>query len=88
MSNILGQLQNVYGTPGGDGTLETSFSNFTTALQALSTNSGSQSAQVSALSAAQSLAQQLNTTTHGHPVAALERRTGYRQLGGRRPTRI
>src|ERR1700692_4310634 len=25
MSNILGQLQNVYGTPGGVGTLETSF---------------------------------------------------------------
>jgi flagellar hook-associated protein 1 len=64
-SNILGQLQNVYGTPGGGGTLETTFSNFTTALQALSTSSGSQSAQVSALSAAQSLAQQLNTTTQG-----------------------
>ncbi len=65
ISNILGQLQNVYGTPGGDGTLETSFSNFTTALQALSTSSGSQSAQSSVLSAAQSLAQQLNTTTQG-----------------------
>jgi flagellar hook-associated protein 1 len=65
ISNILGQLQNVYGTPGGTGTLETTFSNFTTALQALSTSSGSQSAQVSALSAAQSLAQQLNTTTQG-----------------------
>jgi flagellar hook-associated protein 1 len=65
MSNILTQLQNVYGTPGGAGTLETSFSNFTTALQALSTSSGSPSAQVSALSTAQSLAQQLNTTTQG-----------------------
>jgi flagellar hook-associated protein 1 FlgK len=65
VSNILGQLQDVYGTPGGTGTLETTFSNFTTALQALSTSSGSQSAQVSALSAAQSLAQQLNTTTQG-----------------------
>src|SRR5580700_7951629 len=64
-ANILGQLQNVYGTPGGGGTLETTFSNFTTALQALSTSPGSQSAQVSALSAAQSLAQQLNTTTQG-----------------------
>ncbi len=41
MSNILSQLQSVYGTPGGDGTLETAFSNFTTALQALSTTSGS-----------------------------------------------
>jgi flagellar hook-associated protein 1 FlgK len=65
MSNILGQLQSVYGTPGGDGTLETSLSNFTTALQGLSANSGSQSAQISALSAAQSLAQQLNNTTQG-----------------------
>jgi flagellar hook-associated protein 1 len=64
-SNILGQLQSVYGTPGGAGTLETSLSNFTTALQGLSANSGSQSAQVSALSAAQSVAQQLNTTTQG-----------------------
>jgi flagellar hook-associated protein 1 len=64
-SNILSQLQDVYGTPGGGGTLETAFSNFTTALQALSTSSGSQSAQTSALSAAQSLAQQLNTTTQG-----------------------
>jgi flagellar hook-associated protein 1 FlgK len=64
-SNILTQLQNVYGTPGGDGTLETSFSNFTTALQALSANSGSQAAQAAALSSAQSLAQQLNTTTQG-----------------------
>jgi flagellar hook-associated protein 1 len=65
MSNILGQLQSVYGTPGSSGTLETALSNFTTALQGLSANSGTQSAQVSALSAAQSLAQQLNTTTQG-----------------------
>jgi flagellar hook-associated protein 1 len=65
MANILGQLQNVYGTPGGNGSLETAFSNFTTALQALSTSSGTQSSQVSALSAAQSLAQQLNTTSQG-----------------------
>jgi flagellar hook-associated protein 1 len=64
-ANILGQLQNVYGTPGGDGTLETAFSNFTTALQSLSTGSGSTSAQASALSSAQSLAQQLNTTAQG-----------------------
>jgi flagellar hook-associated protein 1 len=64
-SNILGQLQSVYGTPGASGTLETAYSNFTTALQALSTSSVTQSAQVSALTAAQSLAQQLNTTTQG-----------------------
>jgi flagellar hook-associated protein 1 FlgK len=65
MSNILGQLQSVYGTPGGTGTLETSFSNFTTALQALSTSSGSQSAQTAALTAAQSLTSELNSTTQG-----------------------
>jgi flagellar hook-associated protein 1 FlgK len=65
MSNILSQLQSVYGTPGGDGTLETAYSNFTSALQALSTSQGSQSAQTAALGAAQSLAQTLNTTTQG-----------------------
>src|SRR6202043_3841269 len=62
-ANILGQLQSVYGTPGGDGTLETSLSNFTTALQSLSSNPGDSSAQSVALTAAQSLAKQLNTTT-------------------------
>jgi flagellar hook-associated protein 1 len=65
MSNILGQLQSVYGTPGGQGTLETALSNFTASLQAISTSSGSQSAQSVAISAAQTLAQQLNTTTQG-----------------------
>ena len=64
-ANILGQLQDVFGTPGGDGTLETSFSNFTTALQALSTSQGSASAQTTALAAAQSLAQELNQTSQG-----------------------
>jgi len=65
INNILGQLQSVYGTPGGSGTLETTFSNFTSALQALSSNPGNGSAQSVALSAAQSLAQQLNSTTQG-----------------------
>jgi flagellar hook-associated protein 1 len=65
MANILGQLQSVYGTPGGDGTLETTLSNLTTALQSLSTNPGNQSSQNVALSAAQSLAGQLNSTTQG-----------------------
>jgi flagellar hook-associated protein 1 FlgK len=65
MANILGQLQNVYGTPGGDGTLETALSNFTGSLQSLSSNPGNQSAQSVALTAAQTLAQQLNATTRG-----------------------
>jgi flagellar hook-associated protein 1 len=65
MSNILSQLQSVYGTPGGDGTLENALSNFTTALQSLSNSPGDSSAQAVALSAAQTLAGQLNSTTSG-----------------------
>ncbi|WP_158668328.1 flagellar hook-associated protein FlgK [Bradyrhizobium guangdongense] len=65
MANILKQLQNVYGTPGNSGTLETALNNFTTALQALSTSSGASSAQTVALGAAQALATQLNVTTKG-----------------------
>jgi flagellar hook-associated protein 1 FlgK len=64
-ASVLNQLQSAYGTPGDSGSLETAFSNFTTAVQSLSANSGSPSAQVSTLTAAQSLAQQLNTTTQG-----------------------
>jgi flagellar hook-associated protein 1 len=64
-ANILGQLQSVYGTPGGAGTLETTLNNFTTALQSLSSSPGDSSAQSVALSAAQTLTQQLNTTTQG-----------------------
>jgi len=65
MASVLTQLQSVYGTPGEAGTLETAFANFTTALQSLATNSGSSSAQISAATAAQSLAQQLNAMTQG-----------------------
>jgi flagellar hook-associated protein 1 FlgK len=64
-ANVLSQLQSVYGTPGAAGSLETAYSNFTTGLQSLSTTSGSSSSQISALNAAQSLAQQLNATTQG-----------------------
>lgn len=64
-ANILKQLQNVYGTPGNSGTLETALNNFTSSLQALSTSAGSSSAQTVAVSAAQALATQLNVTTKG-----------------------
>jgi flagellar hook-associated protein 1 len=64
-SNILGQLQSLYGTPGNTGTLETAFNNLTSALQALSTSSTGLSAQTTALNAAQALTQQLNTTSQG-----------------------
>ena len=65
MASILKQLQNVYGTPGNSGTLETALNKFTTALQALSTSAGSSSAQTVAVGAAQALAKQLNVTTNG-----------------------
>ena len=65
ISNILSQLQSVYGTPGGDGTLENALNDFTTALQSLSNSPGDSSAQSVALSAAQALATQLNSTTQG-----------------------
>jgi flagellar hook-associated protein 1 FlgK len=65
ISNVLGQLQSLYGTPGGTGTLETTYNNFTSALQALSANSGASSARSLALATAQSLAQELNATTQG-----------------------
>jgi flagellar hook-associated protein 1 FlgK len=65
IASVLTQLQSVYGTPGEDGTLENAYSNFTTALQGLQTSSGSSSAQITALTAAQSLAQQLNATSQG-----------------------
>ena len=64
-SNILGQLQSIYGTPGGTGTLETTFNSFTSAIQALQTNTTGLSAQTTALGAAQALAQQLNATSQG-----------------------
>jgi flagellar hook-associated protein 1 len=64
-SNILTQLQSIYGTPGGTGTLETAFNNFTSAIQALQTSTTGVSAQTTALSAAQTLAQQLNSTSQG-----------------------
>jgi flagellar hook-associated protein 1 FlgK len=65
MATVLTQLQTVYGTPGNAGTLENAYSNFTTALQSLSTTSGSSSSQITAVTAAQALAQQLNATTQG-----------------------
>lgn len=65
MANILKQLQNVYGNPGGSGTLETALNTFTNSLQALSTSAGSSSAQTVTLAAAQALAQQLNVSTKG-----------------------
>ena len=65
ISNILGQMQSIYGTPGGTGTLESAYNNFSSAIQALQTNTTGLAAQTTALSAAQTLAQTINTTSQG-----------------------
>jgi flagellar hook-associated protein 1 FlgK len=57
------QLQDVYGTPGSSTSFDAMFNNFTTALQSLSTGPSSYSSQSEVLSAAQSLAQNLNSMT-------------------------
>src|SRR5215470_11398323 len=44
-SQFYQQLQQIYGTPGSSGAFDTSFNNLTTALQSLSTNPASYSAQ-------------------------------------------
>ncbi len=59
------QIQSVYGDPGSDGSLETIFNNFTTALQALTTSPDDPSTQGAVTGAAQVLTQQLNTMTDG-----------------------
>lgn len=57
------QLQQIYGQPGSSTTLDSTFNNFTAAVQALSTNPNSSTAQSQTIGAAQMLAQQLNSAT-------------------------
>lgn len=64
-ASFLSRLQSLYGVPGSASTLESAFGNFSSALQALSTSSDSQSARIGVVNAAQTLAQQLNLTTQG-----------------------
>src|SRR6478735_9833134 len=64
-STFLQNLQNVYGNPAETGTIEDSFNKLLTAFQGLSTSPDSQSARISAVSAAQSMAQTLNSATQG-----------------------
>jgi len=54
------QLQDVYGQPGSDNSLESVYNNFTNALQALSTSPDDPAARASVVSTAQLLTQQLN----------------------------
>jgi flagellar hook-associated protein 1 len=63
ISQFYQQLQQVYGTPGVSTSFDGIFNNFTTALQALSTSPSSTSAQIGVVSAAQALAQNLNSMT-------------------------
>jgi flagellar hook-associated protein 1 len=62
-SQFYQQLQQIYGTPGSATSFDAIYDNFTTALQSLSTSPSSYSAQAAVVSAAQSLAQNLNTMT-------------------------
>jgi flagellar hook-associated protein 1 FlgK len=62
-SQFFARLQQVYGQPGSDSTIETIFNGFTSALQALQTSPESQSARTAVLSAAQLLTQRLNGTS-------------------------
>jgi flagellar hook-associated protein 1 FlgK len=64
-ATFLANLQNVYGNPAETGTIEDSFNKLLTAFQGLSTSPDSQSARISAVAAAQTMAQTLNATTQG-----------------------
>ena len=62
-SQLYQQLQQVYGTPGSSSSFAGIFSNFTSAVQALSTSPSSYSAQTQVLTAAQALTQNLGAMT-------------------------
>jgi flagellar hook-associated protein 1 FlgK len=62
-ANLYQQLQQVYGQPGSSTTLDATFNNFTSAVQALSTSPNSTAAQSQTVATAQALAQQLNNAT-------------------------
>jgi len=65
LANALQRLQGIYGDPSSNTTLEAAFNQLTAALQALSTSSDSPAARSTAVNAAQSLAQMLNSTSAG-----------------------
>src|SRR5580698_4612334 len=62
-SQLYQQLQDAYGTPGTASAFDTSYNNFTSAVQARATSPASYSAQTGVLSSAQQLAQNLNSMT-------------------------
>jgi flagellar hook-associated protein 1 FlgK len=59
-ANFYQQLQQIYGQPGSNTSLDAAFNGFTSAVQALSTSPSSSAAQGQTIAAAQALAQQLN----------------------------
>src|SRR3984885_4748970 len=77
MANVLTQLQSVYGTPGAAGSLETAYSNFTTAIQALSTTSGSSSSRIGGTGTGAAAQRDVAS----HPDASQQRRTGHQHIG-------
>jgi flagellar hook-associated protein 1 FlgK len=64
-ANFYLRLQQLYGEPGADATLETAFNKFTASMQTLASSPESPSARSAAVSAAQVLAQQLNSMSSG-----------------------
>ena len=62
-SQLYQQLQQIYGAPGTSTSVDAIYNNFTTALQSLATNPSSTSDQSAVVSAAQELAQNLNSMT-------------------------
>jgi len=63
-AGIYQQIQQIYGQPGSDASLDSAFNDFTTAVQGLSTSPSSTAAQNQTVAAAQALAQQLNNATN------------------------
>lgn len=62
-AEFYGRLQDIYGDPGSDSTLESVFNSFTSALQGLATTPDSTATRSIVLSSARVLAQQLNGAT-------------------------
>jgi flagellar hook-associated protein 1 FlgK len=63
-ANMYVRLQNVYGDPGTDASLEAVFNNFSESLQALSSSPDDPAARSAVVSAAQLLTQQLNSMSN------------------------
>ena len=59
-ANMYSQLQDIYGQPGADTSLESVYNSFTSALQVLSTSPDDPSARTAVVNSAQLLTQQLN----------------------------